>query len=531
MKHESKTTGWSFDCPLNPGGTPPPGGIVLKNVRHDGHNFAKDIRVIALWLEIERRDASGRATTSFKRVRVLDSSNYFTVSTVRTLEPKEIVQQSPASPGGARPTKKVFKYLKEVDSALYYDKYFSDVQRNHIAYGVAATYDAPDLMAKLAVENCDQAGISIEQIFLFSQYSSHPKHEPSGALPAARFHPFVHYKFIGNQAFDPKRAHTRVKSIRFDYRLHLTIDRHHDVAMNAALKPLQNQAGLFADRDSALHAVYKGGIWYKQREGISEGAFEAVEKPLLFEVWAFGLVKGFPRSLYAVPDPDDEPGMDLRCWDNVHWWGARGGELPSAPGAFHAAHIHWRWGSASHLAASGPPFEPDTWPSDLASKKTGGAIFDFSPLVDPSIFSQTIRVAIVVNSPQLDPDLKRPEDLTEDDWKSLFHPARRPRPFPYGEGEDIVLWYSTEVLQQVAGYAVNLDLGPRDVSLASRDVTHLYRADRQGTVFLHGIFFAHDAEPDPSYVTNFSLGSNEKAYWPRSAVEVATSQRWFRPAE
>jgi hypothetical protein len=32
-------------------------------------------------------------------------------------------------------------------------------------------------------------------------------------------------------------------------------------------------------------------------------------------------------------------------WDNIHWWGGyKKFHIPSAPEAFHAAHLHWRWG-------------------------------------------------------------------------------------------------------------------------------------------------------------------------------------------
>jgi hypothetical protein len=53
----------------------------------------------------------------------------------------------------------------------------------------------------------------------------------------------------------------------------------------------------------------------------------------------------------------------------------------------------------------------------------------------------------------------------------------------------------------------------------------VHRAAPGGTVFLHGIFFAHDAEKP-----GFTVGSTEPAYRPRSEAEIRTAKDWFRPA-
>ena len=98
---------------------------------------------------------------------------------------------------------------------------------------------------------------------------------------------------------------------------------------NAKLPQLGNQAGLFADSDSTLGTGIVGLgsslINRSKSAGVTSGSFEGVEKPLLFEVATQGLVKGFP--VYSKPGPQSSM-VKVRCWDNIHWWGARG---PGAP--------------------------------------------------------------------------------------------------------------------------------------------------------------------------------------------------------
>ncbi len=70
MKHADPVTGWSFECVTDSAGKPPNGGLVLRDIRHDGHNFAKDVRVIGLVIEVEHvtgeapRPSAGRSFAS-----------------------------------------------------------------------------------------------------------------------------------------------------------------------------------------------------------------------------------------------------------------------------------------------------------------------------------------------------------------------------------------------------------------------------------------------------------------------------------
>lgn len=504
-------TEWSFTCVT--AGTsmnPPPGGLVLQQVIHDGHNFARDIRVIGFWLEMEELTFAGAVTPMPKQFFLLDATN-FTASPISVLRP---------SPMSMPTTGRTFAYLREVDTALDFKEYFKDSSGNYVAFGVKAEFSSATFFSRFA--NCELAGLTIEQIFLFSAYGNTPPHEPSGALSAARCHPIVKYQTTANPTVNRALPVTRIRNIRFDYRLHLYIDRHHDAATNRGLPQLGNQAGLFADSDSLANTTARAigsTLWNRSTSaGVSYGAFEGVEKPVVLEVTAPGLANGFP--LYSS-SPTPRVSAPIRCWDNVHWWGARGTGAPliSAPGAFHAAHIHWRWGAAATIQVGGNPRFQGNWPTGQAANPvTAGK---WGPVVDPNIWMQTIRIAIVTNDPRLDPARAPAANLTRADWKTLFDPGLGRAPADISAGDDIVLWYSVEVPREVTVPGFSTFTG------TSHAVTPptTYSARSPGTMFLSGIFFAHDAER-----TGFGVGTTGPAHRPRSESAIRTPPRqWFRP--
>lgn len=522
MKVVDPATSWSFECVTDSAGKPPPGGLVLQTVTHDGHNFAKDIRVIGFWLTTEQVDPTGKVSPPAKKFYILDDAT-FTVSAVRTLTPSPV--PSPTTPG------KTFLYLRETDAALDFASYFKSGD-NHVVCGVSADFDAPALLSSFP--NCEYAGLTLKQVFLFSRYTNSPKHEPSGGLSAARCHPMTIYGFNKNPSFDPKKTFTRLRSIRFDYRLYLFVDRHHDVVYNATLPQFGNQAGLFADSDSAVGTgvvAFGSGVWniFKAKTtatAVSRGSFDAVEKPLVLEVMAPGLGKGF--SKFKAPPAGGGAPVDVRSWDNVHWWGARGSgaALISTPGAFHCAHLHWRWGAAGKAAGVGsdPHFNPKTYPSGMPSSNPQDGMW--GPLVDPKIWIQTIRIAVTKNDAGIDPAKGvAPTALSKDDWESLFKPGLRPAPDPIISGADIVLWYSTEVHRDLTDSSV-----PPGSPLANPKVPALgsYTSAAAGAVFIHGIFFAHDAEP-----TGFSItvGSTDPAHRPTDEATIRSAKNWVRTAD
>ena len=486
-----KGLGWTFDAELDGAtGAPVEGGLVLENITHDGHNFAHNIRFIGVWIYLDQVDANGNVTGSQNKFVALESK-LFTYGKARTLTPQPISHTYFKSythrVGDAVQITRTFDYLKEAEAALNFSDYFQD-GKNHVAYGIAAKYDAPKLFADLHLDNCEFAGLSIEQIFLLGRYGSDPPHEPSGALSAVRFHPMVSYQLTANPDYDTKKTYLRLKSLRFDLRLHL----HLDTFVNAGSLYNDNQAGLFADSDiGSIRALRRKLVGLGTLKGNSKIAFYAAEKSVVREVTAPGLVRG--DSSGRLPGSQD----DIVCWDNVHWWGADspGKPMISSPGAFHAAHIHWRWGELlkSWLARAGASwrrFQP------------GNA------LLDPRVPLQTLLLAVTKFRRGQDPAHASPANLSMEKWDDLFHnKSNSPQPEKIQDGGNLVLWYSTEVHR------------------------HQTLMPPAGTVFLHGIFFAHDGEPNPSWPSIISaLGSRDPLYWPRSDSEVNQKKKWFRPA-
>jgi hypothetical protein len=483
--------GWTFDLELDDAtGMPVPGGLALKQIRHDGHSFAHDIRLIGVWMTLEQVDTNGHVTGTQSKLATLDSKSFTPLSGIRTLEPKAV--KNPITRG-------TFDYLREADAALNFSDYFES-RGNSIAYGVAIKYNAPSLFADLHVDNCESAGLLIEEIFLFARYADDPPHEPSGALSAARFHPLVSYELSQNLNCDRSKTFTRIKSLRFDFRLHLYLDRYYTDnfgPMADAPGGAKNQAGLFADTDIGTARILKRGVLGST--GVEEIAFYAVEKPLVTEVTAPGLIDGDPKGV--MPGSKDK----IICWDNIHWWGAqtlgkRVGDtkgtltttqlMISTPGAFHAAHTHWRWGETV-----------GSW----AGRIGASAWRRFNPgdaLLDPRVPLQTLLVAITKYRKNQDPEHAALQDLTKAQWDTLFHDSSNyPPPETIHDGANIVLWYSTEVSR--TGFVM----------------------PPAGTVFLHGIFFAHDAEK-----TGSTVGSRDSLYRPRSLFDLYNKKQWLRPA-
>jgi hypothetical protein len=140
----------------------------------------------------------------------------------------------------------------------------------------------------------------------------------------------------------------------------------------------------------------------------------------------------------------------------------------------------------------------------------------WGPLVDPGIWNQTLRVAIVKNDQRLDPNRgAKPTELSKNNWFSLFSSGEdAPPPEPISAGADIVLWYSIEV-----HYDVTLPTSPTE----SNPTT--YRSASSGTVFIHGFYFAHGAEKPGLFV-----GTTDPAYRPLSEEYIRMAKLWFRTA-
>jgi len=108
------------------------------------------------------------------------------------------------------------------------------------------------------------------------------------------------------------------------------------------------------------------------------------------------------------------------------------------------------------------------------------------------------------------------------DWKTLFDPGLRPTPDDISAGDDIVLWYSAEVHREVTTLPSSRQ-GTPPFFLPPPAMT--FRAASSGTVFIHGLFFAHDAEK-----TEFTVGSTDPAYRPRNEATIRSGKSWLRAA-
>ncbi len=251
-------------------------------------------------------------------------------------------------------------------------------------------------------------------------------------------------------------------------------------------------------------------------------AFNAVEKPLIYENVTMGLHEGVPVWR------DDKLGP-VHGWDNIHWWGGyKDFHLPSAPGAFHAFHFHWRWGGAIKNTPEGKQkqFSQSGVPTNVLRNQR---YYDLvGPLVDPKCWIQTIRFAIVK-------DHNYAIETTEN-FNDKF--ITTPVPDLIQDGAPIELWYSIQIhkstiLQQVL--KVGKPLGGT-LEVASLD----------GTVFIHGIFFAHESETIVPLKLPFGLktptelpfkikppegrGSQTKEYSPDSEMKIVKERKFIRIA-
>ncbi|HYI93279.1 MAG TPA: hypothetical protein VEX68_07030 [Bryobacteraceae bacterium] len=196
---------------------------------------------------------------------------------------------------------------------------------------------------------------------------------------------------------------------------------------------------------------------------ISIASFVAAEKPVLYEIIGTYVKEG------KVTD----------TWDNLHWWGTQ--EIPSAPGAFHAVHSHYRWTQlntyptadeaelldvANALAGTRQKLHYGAPQLRSLVKKFAGSNLS-GPLIDPDIPNQTIALALALNDGELDRKLKASDEPFEKVSTAAQEIATVSR--SGNSGKDIVYWLSCEAVR------------------AQKDVF-------QGTLLINGFYFAHDEE-------------------------------------
>jgi len=306
----------------------------------------------------------------------------------------------------------------------------------------------------------DGLNLELEQEYLFTEYSGKEAHEPSGKIPAARFYPMVRFKF----SFPPTEEQNLVK-IRVDYRFNFYLD-HYVYRMPLRIPSVfsPNQSGIWLDQDEV-------DIW-RLAPGGEHPVFEKAEQPLVSEAFGQGIDHGKKKD-----------------WDNIHQWMVmysakipRGGlpedaqMYPEAPGVPYGIHMHWRWGE--HLAELAPLYLsliiPKAGPVFGGPKGKGGI-----PMIDPKIPNQNLWFAIT----QIDAKYKAEKYFSD----SLGIRTRRPAKIT--AGGDMLTWFSLTAIRQK-------------------------NKPFEGTLFTHGIFFAHNEEQleesysiDPLYLPHKPTGA------------------------
>ena len=496
-KTPGRTKRWRWVWDL-PGGKTPYGGLVLESVMHDHHRLAREIRVASIWIN------PGAADTALQRRLILGDESLtldggLTFDTTRAAPPFDAY---------------------EIEG-VFQQKYVSKVIPGDRIFG----------------EGMPQ--LRVTQTYRFSTYGNDPPHEPVGSLPAARLFPCV--------TFETKNP--LIRSIRVDYRLHLELDP--PAFPNKILpkilrrEPEFSQAGVFRDHDDlpfllvpvlaafqlqdelfkatleVLDAIKKErltknleiedeigrmkavnaleavdalpalpraiterlvdvlramaiGEYVTSASFLAHAAkqallsnqavathvtqnelFAGAEKPILFEILGTGLDHGGTSTTLN--------GTTVPTWDNIHVWPTAKG-LPSTPGAFHAVHMHWRWGRVAALPTTLEALA-QKW---LGVQKAGHAIFSVpaagGPLIDKAIRNQTIRFAIAVVP------IPGESTTTTANFGKPFE-TRDPKvsPIAVDKGADLAVWMSF----------------------------HVDRGSEQtfgGTVFVNGLYFAHEPE-------------------------------------
>jgi hypothetical protein len=540
---DTQRTGWSFECVTASKGSEKPGrgGLVLKNVRHNGHNYAFEIRVIGLRLEYDEITKisifGGKdATSSHSRFLELGDAD-FEVSNIIELRNFDVVRNYYA--GSISTPKKLEESRRAINFQHF--PFFFGLEVNYIL--------TKDAFARLFGEdetNVNIIGLELTQTILFSPYESKPSHEPTGGIMAARIHPLITTKFISNDNFDTNAEKAiMISSVRYDYYIYKNLDQfNRDAHSGGKVIDYGQSAAIFKDAEEIMDVAAVFGMLDRGTGGAAERAlFLAAEKPLVMEICAKGLEEGYP----TVIDPKNKTKR-IGTWDNVHWWGS--GEsleyLITAPGAFHASHLHWRWGNVVNtlpaflIDGSGKQYQGGL-PPELIKNATNQNEYGQDKrgaLVDPKCWKQTIEFAVVYYKDEREPtnDEIALEKLCMEKFSDLF--TKEPCiAIPKGEknrtGGDLILWFSIKVYQQTRG---SNEYGQNDLShngLSQKQAV----SSLNGSVFIHGIFFAHDPDPwitlvEPGVRVDLNpdprLGSTKPLHFPNSKPAILDDREWER---
>jgi hypothetical protein len=442
----------------------PHGGVVMRNVYHGGFRLAYDFGVAGLWVF---PGPKARDNKHAPKYLVLGPPDFIQLDALcnimRPSQDFDVLRRG----GPGEPSDGL--------SAVSGMNVFNSSVKGELVVRWRSNY---------ALFGKESGYLFVTQRFILTDYDAQPAHEPSGGLPAARLHPIteIHYEH-------PKKGY--VESFRIDYRIYANLDSwwyerfverpatpwldtggHLTAGRETSSGKIDNSAGLFRDDDIAA-PIYSGLT-------AADIVFAAAEKPLKYEIIADGIT--------------DEFGVTP--WDNVHWWGVnvkKGSVAPSAPGAFHALHMHWRWSWALQ--------EGLFWVPKHAGESQFKGQGLFGTLVDPRIDKQKLKFAVVLNEGLPDDVHAHSSEVFEDFFKT--HRGKVPEDIQ--KGGDLVLYYSVEVP------AVDRSSTPE---YNNWDIL-------QGEVFVHGMFFAH--EPEKSSLYAGAMGPMYKR-----PAESKVPKKWVR---
>ena len=346
----------------------------------------------------------------------------------------------------------------------------------------------------------------IIQKYLFHKMGRIPPHEPSGILAAARFFPLV--EFHTNCA--------KIHKIRADYQMDVGLDwvlpndSQQKLARTWKLKP--TSAGVFRDKDSV--PPWAGAALVAEPLGLMpdftlSDAFDAYEKPIVYEICANGLIGGLPGQV----NYNKFPPFQKTTWDNLHFWSSWD-ELPSTPGAPQALHTHWRWNRQTQ--GRGDPFldlylrKYKGFPADkrqfigtpiaegpnpLAPMRDDPVDDMGWPIIDPAIPNQSISFAIVKR--EFEPNTKA------ESFAEMFTTKHLPQPLSPCQkdpgnvkaGAEITLWISYEAIDaDRMGADGNMISKPARLAAVSDISMSPPPAPWSGVFFIQGMYFAHSNE-------------------------------------
>jgi hypothetical protein len=559
---------WEAEYDLLDDGTLPDNGIVLKNVRHDNYNLAKDMRVLGFWVEVEE----------FKNnISIGFCSHYFPF--IRDYFNFDNPSMEDKGTKFRMPEKRRIKGAGQGFFSNLFNENIRGFDANIAAQSLGAFnqygfIDGLRTVVKLKPNkvfptNYEHSNIEITQTFLFTKYSDEPSHEPTGGLHAARIFPLITYEFIEQPYYKTSGNYFNIKSIRADYRFNNSLDtfifvkkegyrydikgttdikiggqlyqfpiyssndeiRVKEKLFNAIdngikikgvsksdLKPYMyeneerrsglsesyirdilknrpNQAGVFRDYNAEamlLLGTLNPFTWfdYDGATGV-RSIFHDLEKPLVYEIVA----KGYEKS-------NSKLSNGKYGWDNIHWWGGKGSvHIPSAPGAFHALHLHWKWNASNYTAKA---MQGDITRGFYNDQLFDGTYIKFkgrrtihqdkeieknvvdsefiNVLVDPKVGIQSLEFAIVQTNKKALISSKKFKDQFIHDKESL--PAR------IFEGEDLTLVMSLKIHDEANAYNTYEPEKGKPV----KPIPTYKQSSLNGTIFIQGLFFAHEFE-------------------------------------